>query len=108
MLQFVTTAKKSAKKRAEPEGRKKPAPGAKEVPRVSVLSEVGDEARRKAVREALLKALRATDWNLTAAGESLRMDRQNVIRALKEFAPDEYAKAKADGRVVPGKRPADT
>lgn len=81
-----------------------PKPAAtKPVRKRSQLTIVGDEARAKAQRVLLLKTMRACGWNMTAAAEALDMGHgTSVIRALKELAPEEYAKAKADGRVSQG------
>lgn len=90
MLQSVTTAKKSAKKKAAPEGRKK-----------SKLTMIGDEAAAVAKRGALLSACDAHGWNLTRVAETLGMvGAPDVIRALKELAPEEYAAARVRGDVA--------
>lgn len=78
----------------EQEGRKK-----------SLLTRIGDEAKRAAMRKALLKALRENNWNLTATAEALEMTSNvSVIQALQDLASDEYAEAKASGKISPGKR----
>lgn len=89
---------KSPKKPAKPEERKK-----------SLFTRVGEEAKAKAQRELLLKTLKAHDWNLTRTGEALEMGTgagagTAVIRALKELAPEEYKRAKADGSISPANR----
>lgn len=71
----------------------------------SLYAQTGDEARRKAQRKLLLATLRAHGWNLRGAAEPLGLSGSpGVIRALKDVAPEEYAAAKADGRIQPGVR----
>lgn len=73
--------------------------------RKSLLTRIGDQAKREAMRKALLKALRENDWNLTVTAEALEMSTNvSVIQALQDLAPDEYAQAKASGKISPGKR----
>lgn len=88
MLASVTTAKKAAKKPAKKR----------------TFAEIGRAAARAAQREALLAALEKHGWSLTRAGEALGMLQPAVVRALKDLAPEEYEKAKTDGRIVPGIR----
>ena len=88
----MATKKPTAKKK--PEGRKK-----------SLLTQEGDRAAFEAKRKMLLRVLKENDWNLTATAEALEMGTNvSVIQALQELAPEEYAAAKTDGRVSPGKR----
>jgi hypothetical protein len=64
------------------------------------LTEAGDAAARVAKRNMLLLACDACDWSLAAVATLLGMaSSADVIRALKELAPAEYAAAQADGRV---------
>lgn len=72
--------------------------------RRSVLSDVGEDARREAQRARLLAELKAHGWNLTATGEALNMHRVSVQRALKELDPAEYDRAVSDGRINPANR----
>lgn len=73
--------------------------------RKSALTRIGDEAKRDAMRKALLKSLRENDWNLTVTAEAMEMaSNVSVIQALQDLAPEEYEAAKADGRISPGKR----
>lgn len=91
MLTGAMAAKKTAKKATT----KKPS-----------LTEIGRQAAKDAQRRALLAELDANDWNLTATAEALQVSggSPNIIRALKQLAPDEYEAAKTDGRVSPGNR----
>ena len=75
MLSTVTTAKKSAKKKAKPEGRKK-----------SKLTAAGDAAKLEAEKALLLKTLKANAWNLTRTAEALEMGQPSaVIAALDRY-----------------------
>lgn len=66
-----------------------------------MFAQVGEDARREAQRKLLLKTLKEHGWNLTKAAEALGMGAmQAVTRALKDLAPEEYAAAKADGRIT--------
>lgn len=93
----TTTKKKSTRapaKAPEPAGRKR-----------SALTEAGEEAKRDAMRKLLLRTLKEQGWNLTRTAEALRMGEgsgaaSNVAKALLELAPEEYAAAKADGRIT--------
>lgn len=90
MLSTVTTAKKAAKKKATPEGRKK-----------SKLTAAREEASRLAGRTMLLATCDALKWNLTRVAEALELATpSDVIRALKELAPEEYAAAQERGDVA--------
>jgi len=93
MLSSEMTATKKPRKPKKSEGRP-----------MSVLTEAGEKGRIAAVRKLLLETLKANNWNLTATAEALGTKRPGIIRALNEAAPDEYARAKADGRVSPGNR----
>lgn len=67
----------------------------------SAFAQAGEEARREAQRKLLLRTLAAQGWNLTRTAEALGMGAmQAVTRALKDLAPEEYAAAKADGRIT--------
>lgn len=75
----------------------------------SKLTLAGEEGALRAKRELLLSTLAANSWNLSATARDLDMLTAGaVIRALNELAPDEYERAKQDGRVAPGKRPSDS
>ena len=72
------------------------------------FAEIGREAAREAQRKALLRALKAHDWNLAHTAEALSMGAASaVIRALKALAPEEYDAAREDGRIRSG-RPSNT
>lgn len=74
----------------------------------SKLTLAGEEGALRAKRDLLLITLDANGWNLSATARDLDMSTAGaVIRALNELAPDEYERAKRDGRVSPGKRPLD-
>lgn len=85
---------------------KKPATkGATKTPEKLSLAEIGRRAAKDAQRKALLDALVANDWNLTRTAEALLVHGTgNLIRMLKDLAPDEYEAAKADGRISPANR----
>lgn len=75
------------------------------LPEGAGFADVGREASRAAQRAALLAALAARSWNLSAVARELKItDTSAVIRALKSLAPDEYEAAKKDGRIAPGRR----
>lgn len=90
MLQPVTTAKKPAKKKAAPEGRKK-----------SKLTAAGDAAKLEAERALLLKTLKAHDWNLTHTSEALDMGgASSVLVGIDRYGlRAEYEKARGWKRV---------
>ena len=67
--------------------------------RRSVLSDVGDEAKRV----KLLETLDACGWNLSAAGRALSMTPQAVSVALQNLDPDAYAAAVKSGRIAGGR-----
>ena len=73
--------------------------------KLSAFTLAGEEAKAAAQRKLLLETLKTNDWNLTATAEALGMGgRANVIRALRELAPDVYSAARADRRISPGNR----
>lgn len=79
---------------------KKPTPR-----KLSKLSAVGDEASKSARRALLLATLDALKWDMTRVASALELaTNADVIRALKELAPDEYAEAQNDGRIQRGRR----
>lgn len=81
-------------KAPEPEGRKK-----------SKLTQMGDDAKREAMRKGLLAELKRQDWNLSRTADALDMvNASNVIRAIHDLDLDaEYEKAKDAGKVQPGR-----
>ena len=93
MLAVEMAATKTTTKRA---GSKKPA-GRK----LSRLTIAGDEASRLARRTMLLATCAAVKWNLTRAAEALDLATpSDVIRALKDLAPEEYEAARERGDVA--------
>jgi len=69
----------------------------------SLYARTGDDARREAQRKLLLRTLKAHGWNLRASAVALGLSGSaGVVRALQEVAPEEYAAAKADGRIKAG------
>lgn len=71
----------------------------------SKLTLAGDEASRLARRTLLVTTLGTCGWNLARAASALDLaSGADVIRALKELAPEEYEAARADGRIAPGRR----
>lgn len=91
---MVTTKKPIAGGKRTPAGRKK-----------SKLTMAREEASRLAGRTVLLAACDAAKWNLTRVAEALELSTQaDVIRALKELAPDEYDAARERGAISPGRR----
>jgi hypothetical protein len=71
----------------------------------SQLTVAGDEGARAGKRIAILTACQCCDWNLARVAEHLSLaSSADVIRALKELAPIEYAEAQADGLVSRGNR----
>lgn len=92
MLGAVAASKKSKK----PAGRK-----------LSRLSTVGDEASKSARRALLLTTCEIVSWDLSAAARALELATSaDVIRALRELAPDEYEAARESGKIRRG-RPAE-
>lgn len=71
----------------EAEGRKK-----------SKLTQVGDDAKLKAMRALLLEELVLHRWNLTATAESLEMGQPSaVLRAIREVGLEaHYEKARGE------------
>ena len=89
------TSKPARKPAAATEGRKR-----------SKLSAAGEEASRLARRTLLLTTCETLGWDLTKVAAALELATgADVIRGLKELAPDEYAAAQADGRIRRGRRP---
>ena len=90
---MASTKKPAAKKPVKSEGRKK-----------SLLTEIGEEAMRK----ALLDTLVAQDWHLSKAAEVLGLGGPaNVIRAIKALGLEEqYESAKKRGLIKRGARSA--
>lgn len=77
-----------------PEGRKQ-----------SKLTLAGDEASRLARRTLLITTLGACGWNLARTAAALDLaSGADVIRALRDLAPEEYENARADGRIAPGRK----
>lgn len=69
----------------------------------SLYATTGDAARRAAQRKLLLRTLRETRWSLREAADALGLSGSaGVVRALKDVAPEEYAAARADGRIKAG------
>ena len=103
-----TTPKTPATASARPSTRRKapaPAPARADGRVKSALTLAAEEGARAAKRELLLRTLDANDWNFAATARALGLTgTPAVIRALNEVAPDEYERAKRDGRVAPGKR----
>lgn len=81
------------------------APMADGAPRKkSKLTQIGDAAKRAAMREALLAELDRQGWNLTKTAAALEMAGSSAVSiALAEFAADEYEKAREDGRISMGR-----
>lgn len=79
---------------------KKPAPRTT-ARKQSKLTMAGDEASRLARRTMLLATCDALKWNLTRVAETLDLATgADVIRALKELAPDEYEAARTRGDIA--------
>lgn len=77
-------------------GRSRRAPARKR----SKLTAVGEEAATLAKKRLLLAVCDACGWNLTAAARALELtSASDVVRALKELAPAEYAGAQQRGLV---------
>lgn len=81
--------------------RAKAAPAARQKSR---LTEIGDEAMKR----ALHKSLKAHGWALTKVSDDLRLGGSaNVLRAIRQLGlTDAYLAAKQRGDVKPGPRPA--
>jgi transcriptional regulator of acetoin/glycerol metabolism len=71
----------------------------------SRLSRIGDDA----MKAALLAALEAHAWHLSATAEALEMaGPSDVIRSMRRLGLHaEYEAARRDGRIKPGVRRAD-
>ena len=101
MLHASMAAKKNAATKPATKGATK---GATKTPEKLSFAEIGRRAAKDAQRKALLDALAANGWNLTATAKDLEMGAgAHVIRALKELAPDEHEAAKARGDVRAGR-----
>jgi transcriptional regulator with GAF, ATPase, and Fis domain len=73
---------------------------AKPAPRKSRLTLAAEDAQRG----LLLRTLRETGWNLSAAAAALDLTgAADVIRVLKLLAPEDYAAARRDGHIKPGR-----
>ena len=72
----------------------------------NVLVEAAEEAQRR----ALLEALEANNWNLTATAVSLRLHGPPaVLRYIKQLGlTDAHAKARAAGKLRPGPKSDET
>lgn len=95
MLDVMASPKpKPPAKSPEPEGRRK-----------SKLTQIGDEAKKGAMRDALLAELKRQQWNLTRAAEALEMAGPSaVITALRDLdLGDEYEAARSRGDIAPGR-----
>ena len=67
----------------------------------SKLTAAREEASRLAGRTVLLATCEALKWNLTRVAETLEMATgADVIRALKELAPEEYEAAQQRGDIA--------
>ena len=85
--------------------KKKTAQTARAGRKKSKLTQAREDASRLAGRSVLLASCEALKWNLTRVAEVLEMATQaDVIRALKELAPEEYEAARQRGDVAPGRR----
>lgn len=75
-------------------------------PRAVSLAKIGREAAHKAQREALLAALEAHDWHLSAVAKATGLhNASNVIRSIRTLGlTEEYEAAKADGKIPKGPR----
>jgi transcriptional regulator with GAF, ATPase, and Fis domain len=72
----------------------------------SKLSQRGDEAKRKAMREYLLESLQANDWNLSQTARSLEMGdgATPVITAIRNLGLEkQYEAARKRGDIAPGR-----
>ena len=82
-----------------------PAPARADGRVKSALTMAAEEGARAAKRDLLLRTLDANGWNFAATARALDVaGTPAIIRALNDVAPDEYNRAKRDGRVAPGKR----
>lgn len=73
------------------------------------LAEIGRQASRDAQQKALLMTLRGCDWNLTVAGERLKLGSPaNVLRAIHRLELlAEYEDARSSGKISPANRRSD-
>lgn len=62
------------------------------------------ETGREAQRARLLATLEECAWNFAAVARALGSNPGNVLRSVRALLPDEYASAKADGRVRKGRK----
>ena len=62
------------------------------------LAEIGRDAQR----ERLRTVLDACGWNMSEAARRLGSNSANVLRSVRSLLADEYAAAKADGRIRVG------
>lgn len=58
------------------------------------------EAAHRAARTLLLETLDRHGWRYGPAAEELDMTKASVSAALRTYAPEEYRRAKADGRIT--------
>ena len=76
---------------------------AKTAPKTRTRSELtlaGERAAAAAKRDVLLTACRCCDWNLSRVAEKLALtSASDVLRALKELAPEDLAAARKRGDV---------
>lgn len=76
-------------------------PAAKGPRKTSKLTRAGDDAARLAKRTILLTTCEALRWNLSRVAEALELTTAaDVIRALKELAPEEYEAAQVRGDIT--------
>ena len=69
------------------------------------MSDLTDTAR-EAQRARLRAVLAECGWNMSEAARRLGSNSSNVLRSVRALLPDDYAAAKADGRVrIGGYRP---
>lgn len=96
MAKTTTGRTKKPAVKTAPEGRKK-----------SKLTLAREEGSRLAGRTLLLGTCEATGWNLARVAEVLGLaSNADVIRALNELAPEEYARAQDEGLIKKGRGPA--
>jgi len=62
------------------------------------LAEIGRDAQKA----ALLAALEACAWNMSEVARRIGGNSANTLRAVRTLLPEEYATAKADGRIRVG------
>ena len=102
MLHASMAAKKNAATKPASKGATK-TPEKPAVGHRNRLRDIGD----KAMRDALLRALKDSDWNLTRTAEFFEMHGPvTVLRAIESLGlKDEYEAARERGDVRPGRRP---